>query len=440
MEKSKHNIISKLKDSENYFLVNLLSGEADILEPSVAQDFLNGTLEKEAPFIEKGYLINSDDESKLFREKYLQFLETRDSDEIQIFFVPWYSCNFNCFYCYQDEYDPDNLPLSEDKIDSFFAYINNEFADRKKYITLFGGEPLLSGKGARTLVNYFMDSAKKNDISVAVVTNGYSLVDYIETLQKCNIREVQVTLDGLKDNHDKRRPLKDGGGTFDQVVKGIDAVLDVGLTVNLRMVLDKDNISDLPKLARMAIKKGWTKNVKFKTQLGRNYELHHCQVDNERLFSRVSLYEKIYNMLKEYPEILEFHKPAFSISKFLEENGKLPDPLFDACPATKTEWAFDYSGSIYSCTATVGKKGEELGTYFPKVTLKQDIVDEWEERDVLSIPECKNCSLALACGGGCGSVAKNNHDGRIQSPDCRPVQELMEMGISYYFNREVQDV
>jgi uncharacterized protein len=115
----------------------------------------------------------------------------------------------------------------------------------------------------------------------------------------------------------------------------------------------------------------------------------------------------------------------------LFENGELPEPLFDSCPACKTEWAFDYSGNIYSCTATVGKKGEELGSYYPSETLNADLVCDWEERDVLAIAECKNCALQLACGGGCGSVAKNQA-GSVLKPDCRPVKELLELGIALY--------
>jgi uncharacterized protein len=85
----------------------------------------------------------------------------------------------------------------------------------------------------------------------------------------------------------------------------------------------------------------------------------------------------------------------------------------------------------------VGKKGEELGTYYPSVTLNTNQVCNWEERDVLSIAECKNCTVQLACGGGCGSVAKNQ-TGNILSPDCRPIKELLELGISLYQPDELQ--
>ena len=42
---SKHNIFSKIKESDNYFIVNLLNGSADLLNPaegSMIKDFLNG--------------------------------------------------------------------------------------------------------------------------------------------------------------------------------------------------------------------------------------------------------------------------------------------------------------------------------------------------------------------------------------------------------------
>ena len=232
--------------------------------------------------------------------------------------------------------------------------------------------------------------------------------------------------------HNKRRFLKGGGGTFEKIVKGIDACLQVNIDVNLRVVIDKENIDNLPDLARFAIDKGWTKSNYFKTQIGRNYELHHCQSSPDKLFDRISLYESIFGMTKNHPHITEFCKPAYSVSKFLAENGELPDPLFDSCPACKTEWAFDFTGKIYSCTATVGKADEFLGTFYPDIDRREDIIEQWEARDITSIPECKECSVQLACGGGCGSIAKNR-TGNICSPDCRPVKELLELGFNAYF-------
>ena len=149
----------------------------------------------------------------------------------------------------------------------------------------------------------------------------------------------------------------------------------------------------------------------------------------------MELWEQVYNMAMQYPWIAEFHKPAFSVARFLSENGELPAPLFDSCPGCKTEWAFDYTGRIFSCTATAGKTEEALGTFYPDVKIWKERVLEWEQRDVLNIPECRDCNLQLACGGGCASVAQHKTGG-LNAPDCRPVKELLGMGMEYYFRFE----
>ncbi|MEI6677055.1 MAG: radical SAM protein [Mariniphaga sp.] len=436
---SKHNIFSKIKDSENFFIVNLLTGNADIVNSFDAAKINsvrnNGTIignDFTTELQEKGYLTDEKEEDKLYRRKYLDFLDNREDEEIQLFFVPNYSCNFACSYCYQDEYAPSKGLLNNEIIDSFFSYVQKEFSGKRKYITVFGGEPLMASSKQKELISNLIEKSIAASIEVCFVTNGYTLVEYIDILKQGHIREIQITMDGTAAFHNARRFLKGGGGTFDKIVEGVDACLANSLTVNLRMVIDKENVENLTDLAQFAIDKQWTSSPFFKTQIGRNYELHHCQSSVDRLFSRISLYEKLYALTEKHPHILEFYKPAYSVSKFLAENGSLPDPLFDSCPACKTEWAFDYTGHIYPCTATVGKDDESLGTFYPEITLAKDLADIWESRDVISIPECKECSVQLACGGGCGSVAKNNN-GTVCSTDCRPVKELLELGFAAYF-------
>lgn len=432
MQKSAHNIFSRVKDSDRWFIVNPLSRQADLLDPETAEEYRTGTFSDPGAWAEKGYLVDVDEEKKRYMKGYLEWLDRRDSDEIQIFFVPSYACNFACTYCYQEGYDPHREVFREDVIDAFFRYVDSEFAGRKKYITIFGGEPLLPGEATRKTIAHILAEATKRNLDTAVVTNGFHLAEYLPLLKTARIREIQVTLDGVGEAHDIRRPLRGGGSSFETICGAVDSTLAANIPVNLRMVVDSENIGELPKLAAFAKARGWTAHPLFKTQLGRNYELHTCQKGNAKLYGRLELYSEIYSMIQDDPSILEFHRPAFSVAKFLWENGEMSEPLYDSCPGTKTEWAFDFTGSVYSCTATVGKTGEELGTFYPAVTKKQDIIDQWEERDVTTIPECAGCELRLACGGGCASVSKNK-TGKILSPDCRPVTGLLEFGMGLYF-------
>lgn len=432
MQLSKYNIISKVKDSDNWFVVNSLSGQADILDRETYEQLISG-FEGNPEFVENGYLVDPVQEKRLFRDKYLQFLDDREKDEIQIFFVTNYACNFDCSYCYQAGYEALPVALSKEVTDAFFDYILKTFSGRRKYITVFGGEPFLNAPRHKENIEYIVRKAAENNLEVAAVTNGYHLPEYIEILKAGKIREIQVTLDGTSEVHNQRRYLKGGDPTFDRIVSGVDLLLENNIPVNLRMVVDKQNIDNLPGLAQFAIDKGWTASPIFKTQLGRNYELHECQANQQKLYSRLELYQDLYGLLQKFPHISEFHKPAFSVAKFLFEQGELPAPLFDACTGTKTEWACDFTGNVYACTATVGKKGESLGTFYPEVSKDWTAVEEWQERDILSIPKCRTCNLSLICGGGCASMAKN-YNGSLNSHDCRPVTELLELGIANYFN------
>jgi uncharacterized protein len=430
---SRHNLISRVRDSGDFFIMNFLSKQADMIPADMAERLLAGRhqSEEEAELAAKGYLVDEAEETARFRKAYLDFVEERESSEKQLFYAASYACNFACSYCYQEGYPDHDFAYRPEVLDAFLAYVDSEFAGDRKYVTIFGGEPLLPGEGPRKTLEHLIGGLAERKVSYAVVTNGYMLESYVELLGRGKLREVQVTLDGVGKAHDDRRPLRGGGASFDRIVAGIDAALAAGFTVNLRMVLDKENIAELPALAAFAIERGWTANARFKTQLGRNYELHYCQADHARLFDRLGMGQALYDLAREHPEILEFHRPSFSVSRFLFDNGEMPSPLFDSCPAAKSEWAFDYTGAIYPCTATVGKPGEELGSFYPSVMRREERIEEWEDRDVTSIAECGSCPVSLACGGGCGSVAKNAA-GKIHAPDCRPLKELLEMGLALY--------
>jgi uncharacterized protein len=253
---SRFNVFSKIRDSENYYILNLLSGSADILTPEKAREIIDQRYTDIEEYREKEYLIDRDEEDKLYKQKYRDFLEKRGTSEIQVFFVPNYDCNFSCTYCYQGMYNNEKKQLGKEVVDAFYRYIDTTMAGKQKYVTIFGGEPLLPGTKRKDNLKHLLDSAAVRNIDTAVVTNGYNLAEYIPVLARGNIREIQVTLDGTSSIHDTRRKLKNGDGTFSSIVDGIDKALAQGFPINLRVVLDGENLKNLPELARYAVKKG----------------------------------------------------------------------------------------------------------------------------------------------------------------------------------------
>ncbi|MCB1193587.1 MAG: radical SAM protein [Leptospiraceae bacterium] len=445
MKLSKHTILTKIYDSENYILVNYLSGSADLLDKNEANLLQNSITQKNwenyhlTPYLmERGYLFTSwEEEDSLIQSKYLEFLEENEKTATQLIFSTSYRCNFSCIYCFQKDYEQTIEKISKNVTDQFFSYINQKFSNEKAqtYITLFGGEPLLGSEEYKNSLLYFLGKATRYNYPIAIVTNGYELINYIPLLQNVGVKvkEIQVTVDGTEVTHNSRRPTKSKNETFARVMDGVDYALQSGYRINLRSVVDRSNIQELPHLAQYCNDRGfldYPTNL-FETTLGRNYELHTPQ-GTDQILNRYDMWLEFYNLAKKYPILKKYHKPSFHGMRFLSENDEMPLPIFDGCPACKKEWAFDANGDIFGCTASVGVQKYKLGNFLnnPEFTHKEQLA-KWQERDVLTIEECKDCPVNLSCGGGCGVIAANQ-TGRIQSTDCRPVKELIGLGAAYY--------
>jgi uncharacterized protein len=205
--------------------------------------------------------------------------------------------------------------------------------------------------------------------------------------------------------------------------------------VNLRVVVDRENLPALPALARLAAARGWLDlpEARFKTQVGRNYELFGCASRQARgaLFDRVELWSAFVALAERDEVLRRFHRPRLHGARHLAEQGELPAPNLDACPAAKREWAFAPDGGLYGCTATVGNPRYRLGAFHPEIVRDEAAIAPWRTRSTGTIPECAACAAAAICGGGCAALSDAQGKG-VGGPDCRPVRELLGLGARYY--------
>ncbi len=412
--------------------------EADALRALAPGGSLSASL-PESTLRAAGFVVDSEEEERaLLAEAATAWAREAERTPTQLVVVPSFGCNLACTYCYQEAFDatPGTL-MAPEVVDALFRYVDRHHlgAKPKPYLTLFGGEPLRDTPAHHDRIGRLLRGARERSLGVAVVTNGYDLERFVPSLAAAPVKEVQVTLDGPRRLHDRRRPHASGRGTFDRVVSGIDLLVSARIPVNLRVVVDRENMSALPELAELAGARGWLDlpASRFKTQLGRNYELFGCASRQRRdqLFDRVELWARYLELTEARPILRKFHRPRFHGIGHLAEVGELPAPNFDACPATKKEWAFGPDGSIYGCTATVGHPAHVLGRFHPDIARDDGAIAAWRERSALTIPRCRDCALAPVCGGGCGAIAWDR-DGTPLAPDCRPVAELYGLGARYH--------
>jgi uncharacterized protein len=446
MRLSRNTIVAPIPGSTKTLLVQPLSGQVALLEGDEARVVRELAADESLPqplpveeLRQGGFAVESaEDDRALMAEAYASYLEELDKTETQLVVVPTFGCNLRCVYCYQEPFVPAASGLiTPETIAALFAYVDRFHMTEtpRPYLTLFGGEPLVDAAANHDRVERIVAAAEERAMWVAVVTNGYALLEYLPLLSRGSIREVQVTLDGPPAIHDRRRPLASGVGTFDRIAEGIDALVAASVPVNLRVVVDRENLAALPALASLAEQHGWLSRPEsaFKTQVGRNYELFGCasRQGREQLFDRLELWTSYVALAEEHPVLRRFHQPRLHGMRHLAETGEFPVASFDGCPATKKEWAFGPDGGVYGCTATVGHARHRLGAFAPAITRDEQAIEAWRSRNVFTISECQTCAAAPVCGGGCGAVAFQ-HTGKIASPDCRPVKQLLGLGARFY--------
>src|SRR5512138_2393801 len=305
MRLSRFAVLAPVPASDRVLLVQPLSGQAALLGRDEAEALRRlaegGALPPSLPertLREARFTVDSDDEDRALRAAAVSaWAEEAARTPTQLVVVPSFGCNLACTYCYQEPFDPSGAGLvSPEVVDAFFAWVDRHHASERPrpYLTLFGGEPLRDTPAHRDRVGRFLDGARARRLEVAVVTNGHDLAAFLPALRAGPVKEVQVTLDGPRAVHDRRRPHASGRGTFDRIVAGVDALVAAGIPVNLRVVADRENLPSLPALADLAREKGWLDlpASRFKTQVGRNYELFGCASRQRRdaLFDRVELW------------------------------------------------------------------------------------------------------------------------------------------------------
>ena len=446
MRLSRSTILAPVPGSDQVLLVQPLSGQAALVAAADAESLRRlssgGTVPTslpEAMLREAHFVVERADEDDLLEAGALvEWAAEAAQTPTQLVVVPSFGCNLACTYCYQETFDPAGAGLmSAEVLDAFLAYVDRHHAGEtpRPYVTLFGGEPLRDTPAHHDRIERLLAGSRERGLAVAVVTNGDDLEPFLPALSRGPVKEVQVTLDGPKSVHDRRRPHASGRGTFDRIVSGVDLLVGARIPVNLRVVVDRENLPALPALAALADERGWLDlpPSRFKTQIGRNYELFGCasRQRREQLFDRVELWARYLELAEAHPVLRRFHRPRFHGIGHLAETGELPAPNFDACPATKKEWAFGPDGRIYGCTATVGHPDHVLGRFHPEIARDDAAIEAWRSRSTRTIPRCRTCALAPVCGGGCGAIACDREATPL-APDCRPVVELYGLGARYY--------
>lgn len=350
--------------------------------------------------------------------------------------MPTYSCNLRCPYCFQDHMRTDPAyghllrTMQPEMVDRIFGAMPQieelhgvpKDADVPRSITLFGGEPLL--ESSHSTIKYIIDKARsmgKADFSA--VTNGTELQAYQDLLNSENISSLQITLDGTPDEHDRRRIYADGSGSFEKIAHNITMALDLGVWVNIRMNIDRENIKRLPELADEIETRGWSQYERFSAYTAPVHAAND-RTDIKSTFSSWDLDLALDKLREEFPNMQIINRPDdWLVSKsrqiFANQNNPLPSFRASYCGAHNKMYVLDAFGDIYACWEKTGDPKVRIGhiTEQSEVVFNEELTKTWRSRTMVSNPVCRKCRYAFSCGGGCAVLAMN-HKGKYLTNYC----------------------
>jgi uncharacterized protein len=429
MKMSAYTIPFKIEEDQ-YLLINSLTGAVTLVDQhtiKLLQDGPPDIFGVSSPIIEAlkkdGHYtsLNPAEEAKEISHLYKMYVQTHRRMYTHMV-MPTYDCNLNCSYCslshLRHHKDTPYTVIDDDHIDALLTAVTYIDGDYTGQVVLSGGEPLLVEN--YSVVEKILHKLNRRGYDVTVATNGLSVHDFVDILTKY-AAALEIPLDGPKEVHDSRRIKRDGTGTFDEVVTGIDESLDAGITVFLRVNLDESNIQGFPQMMDFFRKKGWYDNPGLFLHLSPVFQ-NSCKRNEPFTLRKTFYHDFIFHMVQHPDTAPFFHIRGIEMIGNVFLKGELGPPRFWYCEANSGVLIYGPSGDIYACYGHVGDESTKIGRYYPELSWNESY-DSWKQRIVFTIPACKNCPHALLCGGGCGFEALKGY-GTLSKPVCPDYQAL----------------
>ncbi|MFF5077423.1 radical SAM protein [Actinoplanes sp. NPDC000266] len=334
------------------------------------------------------------DELALLRDRYAR--SRHDDQAFRLTIVTSLGCNFDCPYCFEAKHPS---LLDDDVQERLLQLVDKRLsAVRTLSVLWYGGEPLVGLPALLSLSDRLLARAAEAGAAynAQIITNGYLLTaEVAEQLRSRAVTRCQITLDGPPEQHDRRRPLAGGRGTFDQILANIVTAANL-LHVSVRVNLDAGNLAHYPRLLHLLAGAGLSGRV----------SVHPGHV----LPARVNPLAPSAGYATECltrSAFAEAEQQFITLAGGLGFRTSAPRPLGAPCTAVRAnELIVGSRGELYKCTETVGDPREVIGNLrdWPK---ENDRLSKWLTYDPFSDPDCRSCIALPVCMGGCAYHAMN---------------------------------
>lgn len=338
--------------------------------------------------IDSGFIVPVDtDELSEIRKEYDE--REQLSREFHLIIATTLDCQFRCFYCYESH---SNVYMNEDVKQAIINLVSKQAMTGKNIsIVWYGGEPMLDFDSVHELTRNFIEACNAYGVNyrASMISNGYLFTqEHIAELDTLKIQSVQVTVDGMKEVHERRRPLSDGGSSFERIIQNMKNIKEKSnAEVHLRINVDKSNLSSAYELIQYCADIGLNDidvNLGMMKEFGCS---HLCGNLNPDLFT-----------------MREFSDAFLKFRDFIEKVGfestvrkMTPEYKINSCTMdAPNAYVIDPYGWVYKCISQAGQIEQNIG----------NVLTEFDENahmiyNPFLLKKCVSCKFFPICKGGC---------------------------------------
>lgn len=386
---SETNAFLKLSESMYNSLKGIKDGQVAIesLDKEVISAFSNAKI-----FV-------SDDDNFILKKKFRRYMNSFMNKSLGLAIAPTTFCNFKCPYCYEE--NRASVYMKDETVDNLISFMKKKSPDGSVYITWYGGEPLAAFGIIKKIMEQISNDKEIRLLNHSIITNGYLLDE-----EKCiyfsehPLTHIQITIDGLKESHDKRRILLNGAPTYEKILSNIDTFFkyNTQCEVTIRVNIDTTNVDDYYYLYK-SLSERWRDNRLFVyPAFVRDYTQSCASTCGSNLLDRKKRVEF-------YTELAD---------KYGVNVGFYPEHHVGGCGATNVNYyVVGPEGELYKCWNDIGLKNRIVGYLDSDEVPNQDVLIRYMVGpSMFEDPACQTCNLFPVCDGGCQWLRlKNVYEG-----------------------------
>ncbi len=338
------------------------------------------------------------EKSKKIRARYLD-INSKDVRLNAMRIVITERCNFTCKYCFVNYQRGINHPkdMSRETLLKSIDFLidNNPYGTIN--LQFFGGEPLLRYDLITygiEYVNNCIRQGKLKEAEFSLATNGVLLTDEICKYFKDNNVNVNISIDGPPQFHDKCRVFPNRRGTYTDTIKGLNLLKKHGNDIYALLTPTEANCKNLSECFEFLVNDLEVKHVGLNTPQAK--EGGRWNVDPVELSNQI---KKALLICKKYNAIL--NSPASRVLIGLDK--REPQILSCARMDDSEEITVAPDGTVSFCIITwyVEQCLDSIERFKVSNRFK-----DWKYFSAYGLEKCFQCSAINLCGGPC---ALENH-------------------------------